>query len=28
MKIKRIKEITNVGTYKNFITGGGKEFKP
>lgn len=27
MKIKRIKEITNVGTYKNFITGGGKEFK-
>jgi len=27
MKIKRIKEITNVGTYKNFITGGDKEFK-
>ena len=27
MKIKRIKEITNVGTYKKFITGGDKEFK-
>ena len=27
MKIKRIKEITNVGTYKNFITGGDKGFK-
>jgi len=27
MKIKRIKEIINVGTYKNFITGGDKKFK-
>jgi wobble nucleotide-excising tRNase len=27
MKIKRIKEIINVGTYKNFITGGDKQFE-
>ena len=27
MKIKRIKEIINVGTYKNFVTGGDKQFE-